>query len=103
MQRENHEEKIAFPALFWYTISIEKEERSPAMFGRRKLFGERIQPACEYCRNGQYSQDHRMILCRHKGIVAPYFSCRKFEYEPTRRIPKRMRRLPQYQPEDFEL
>ena len=40
---------------------------------RSKLFGSRIEPACEYCKLGEPSSDGQMILCRSKGIVAPYF------------------------------
>ena len=47
------------------------------MFGK-KLFGGHISPACEYCRYGEPSADNQMILCPKKGIVAPYFACRRF-------------------------
>lgn len=69
----------------------------------KKLFGTNISPACEYCRHGKPSSDKAMILCRKKGVVSPYYSCPKFEYMPTKRIPKRMPRLPKYSPEDFSL
>ncbi len=70
---------------------------------RAKLFGSRIQPACEYCKHGEPSSDGQMILCRNKGIVAPYFTCRKFSYDPLKRVPKRVHQLPQFSPEDFSL
>ncbi len=73
------------------------------MIFRVKLFGARIDPACEYCRHGQASQDGQMILCRNKGIVAPYYSCRKFFYCPLKRIPKPRPKLLEFSPEDFEL
>ena len=44
-----------------------------------------------------------MILCPHKGIVAPYFRCRRFQYAPLKRVPRRRRRLPRFNPEDFEI
>lgn len=70
---------------------------------RMKLFGNYIQPACEYCNYGEKSSDGQMILCNKKGIVSPDFSCRKFDYSPLKRIPKRIYQLPQFSPEDFVL
>lgn len=73
------------------------------LIGRSKLFGGNVEPACEYCKNGLISQDKQMILCKHRGVVAPFYHCRRFSYDPTRRIPKKMRKLPAYSPGDFEL
>lgn len=73
------------------------------MFRQAKLFGKNIEPACEYCQYGQYSQDKQMILCIQKGVVAPFYHCRKFIYDPTKRIPKKVRKLPEFDPADFEL
>ncbi len=70
---------------------------------RSKRFGSRIQPACEYCKHGEPASDGQMILCHNKGIVAPYFTCRKFIYDPLKRVPKRVHQLPQFSPEDFSL
>lgn len=69
----------------------------------KKLFGNNIQPACEYCLHGSISSDNEMILCKKKGVVSPYYSCNKFIYMPTKRIPKRRPNLPQYSAEDFKL
>ena len=68
-----------------------------------KLFGNNIEPACEYCVNGKRS-DNGMILCVKVGVVNPFFSCKKFDYDPLRRKPKKMNHsLPQYSPEDFKI
>lgn len=69
----------------------------------KKLFGNNISPACEYCEHGTLSSDNAMILCSKKGVVSPYYSCNKFVYMPTKRIPKRRPSLPQYSSEDFSL
>ena len=69
----------------------------------KKLFGNNIPPACEYCEHGCVSSDNEMILCSKKGIVSPYYSCNKFSYMPTKRIPKRRPNLPQYSEDDFKL
>ena len=69
----------------------------------RKLFGKNIDHACEYCLNGKITEDRKMVLCEHKGIVAPFYSCRKYVYDPLKRIPKRQNKLPKYNENDFKL
>lgn len=68
-----------------------------------RLFGKNIEPACAYCENGSPSKDGSMILCDKKGIVSPYYSCRKFCYAPLKRVPKPPMPLPKYSAEDFKL
>ena len=70
---------------------------------RKKLFGNNISPACEYCEFGSPSPDAKMVLCSKKGVVSPYYSCNKFIYMPTKRTPKRRPDMPRFTKEDFEL
>ena len=66
------------------------------------LFGKRIESSCEYCMNG-HKNAFGTILCKYKGVVEPYFSCKKFEYTPLKREPKIMPDLPQFSENDFKL
>lgn len=68
-----------------------------------KLFGERIDPACQYCEYGKLDRSQQMVLCKKRGSVSPYSSCRKFKYAPLNRIPRHSAPLPQYSKEDFML
>ena len=68
-----------------------------------KLFGNHIEPACGYCRNGRPTADGRMILCPHAGVTTLYHACRKYRYDPLRRQPARQLELPEYDKADFEL
>lgn len=68
-----------------------------------KLFGNRIEPACAYCRFGSISANGRMILCEKAGVVAPYYSCKKYRYDPLRRVPAPLAQLPEYDSAEFEL
>ena len=70
---------------------------------KRKAFGQNIEPRCEYCQNGHESADGRMILCPRKGIVERSASCRKFCYDPLRRIPRTAPPLPVFSDDDFSL
>lgn len=69
----------------------------------KKLFGNQIEPACEYCEHGEPARSSQMILCKKQGIVAPYYHCRKFLYAPLKRVPRRAMPLPQYDKKDFTL
>ncbi|MDD6187212.1 MAG: hypothetical protein PUB11_04030 [Oscillospiraceae bacterium] len=75
------------------------------MFFKKKnpYFGTNIPPACEYCEFGEKSSDKAMILCSKKGVVSPYYSCNKYSYMPTKRIPKRRPSLREYSSDDFKL
>ena len=44
-----------------------------------------------------------MILCIQQGVVAPYYACRRFQYDPLLRVPSRQPQLPAYQHSDFTL
>lgn len=68
-----------------------------------KLFGNNIEPACEYCSNGKQSENN-MILCLKLGVVNPGFSCKKFDYDPLKRKPKKINhKLPEYSADDFKI
>ncbi len=69
----------------------------------RTLFGRNIAPACQYCEHGRPTADGRMILCPKKGVVSPFFACRRFLYAPLKRVPKRKPSLPVFKKEEFEL
>ncbi len=73
------------------------------MFRKKDFFGATISPACEYCEFGHRAADPRMILCSKRGVVSPYYHCKRFAYDPLRRIPKRQPKLPSFTAEDFSL
>lgn len=68
-----------------------------------KLFGNKIDPCCCYCEFSVPSHDDQMVFCQKRGIVAPYFSCRHYQYAPLKRVPRRNQALPNYDPKDFSL
>ena len=70
---------------------------------KKKLFEDNLTPACEYCEYGSVADDVKMILCKRSGVVSPYFRCKKFRYSPIRRTPKRMPKLPSFEPSDFSI
>lgn len=70
---------------------------------RQKLYGNHVQPACEICVQGHRSSDGRAVLCQRKGVVPLYHHCRKFVYDPLKRIPKRAPQMREHQENEFSL
>lgn len=68
-----------------------------------KLFGNRVDPACAYCRYGRDTADGRMVLCEKAGVMRPHYSCRRYSYAPLKRVPSPQPVLPEYGKADFEL
>lgn len=68
------------------------------------LFRKQIVPACRHCR---YSAmlDANQMLCVKKGVVSMYFGCKKFRYDPCKRIPPRPKApdFDKFRDEDFAL
>jgi len=50
------------------------------------LFQKNIDPRCAYCKRC-VPLDEDQMLCAKKGIVSPAGSCRKFKYDPLKRVP----------------
>ena len=66
-----------------------------------KLFGSTVEKSCDYCRYN-YADDDYAVICKYdngKGAE----KCKKYEYDPTKRKPKKEPKLKEYKPEDFEL
>lgn len=70
---------------------------------RRKLYGNNISPACEYCARARRAADGRVMLCGRKGVVPMYHHCRRFRYDPLKRVPFRQPTPEKYNAADFEL
>lgn len=74
------------------------------MFKQRKLFsGKNVIPACGHCRFGSLSTGGSMILCEKFGVVSPSYSCKKYVYDPLKRVPAPPPKLEQFDEDDFKL
>lgn len=70
----------------------------------RLLFRKKIDKQCTYCTHAA-KVDDRTMVCTAKGIVSSDFHCRRFRYDPLKRIPDppaRMR-LPKRDDGDYSL
>ena len=52
------------------------------------LFQKKMDPRCAYCERSA-KLDADSVMCIKKGVVAAGGSCRKFKYDPLKRIPPR--------------
>lgn len=68
------------------------------------LFRKRIARSCNYCSKATKLNDVQ-ILCVKRGIVNIDNSCRKFSYDPCKRVPAKPKAsdFSQYDNEDFSL
>ena len=68
------------------------------------LFRKKIDRSCCYCVYGT-KMDDEQILCIKKGVVSADGKCRKFEYDPCKRIPARQKALDfsKYDENDYTL
>ena len=68
------------------------------------LFRKRIPRSCQYW---MYSAglDKERLLCTKRGIVSIDHQCRKFRYDPFKRVPPKPRALDfsKYDKDDFSL
>ena len=68
------------------------------------LFRKKIQRSCAYCAFGT-QLDEDTVLCTKRGIMPVFKACRKFKYDPCKRIPLKKKTLDfsQFKDEDFSL
>lgn len=52
------------------------------------LFRKKIDRYCTYCRYAG-KMDGQTMICQHCGVVPADHHCRKFRYDPLKRIPAR--------------
>lgn len=58
---------------------------------------------CAICSFGTQLPDGSGILCRKVGIRMPDSTCKKFEYDPLKRVPRRAPAMQEFTEEDFSL
>lgn len=68
------------------------------------LFRKHMDPRCVYCKYAA-SAEEGMVICRKKGIRPEGGKCRRFRYDPLRRVPPRPLNVDfsRYDSQDFTL
>ena len=69
-----------------------------------QLFRKNMEKRCAYCKYG-CTINETQVACERKGIVDAAGHCRRFVYDPLRRVPPRPAALntERYSAEDFKL
>lgn len=68
------------------------------------LFRKKIDRSCLYCIYGT-KLDGEHVLCKKRGVVSMESACRKFRYDPFKRVPPRPKApdFSKYEEDDFSL
>lgn len=68
------------------------------------LFRKKIERSCSYCLYGACLEEDK-VLCSKKGVKSVDDKCRRFKYDPCKRIPQKAKALDfsRYDQEDFSL
>ena len=68
------------------------------------LFRKDIEPRCAYCSYAAPAEPDT-VICRKKGIRLETDKCRKFHYDPLKRVPPRPTQMDfeKYDDRDFSL
>ena len=68
------------------------------------LFRKKMPKSCATCLHGTNFSE-KQILCIKQGVVAESYACRKFRYDPCKRIPPTIKSpdFSQFKDEDFTL
>ena len=68
------------------------------------LFRKKMPRSCTYCQHGTMLNEEE-VLCVKRGVVCVNRRCRKFVYDPCKRIPPKPKALnfEEYEDEDFSL
>ena len=57
---------------------------------------------CAYCENASGIYDEDSMICKSKGVVSKAYSCRKFIYDPLKRIPPKAVKAPKLEFVDID-
>lgn len=68
------------------------------------LFRKKIERSCTYCAYGTMLEEGH-VLCVKKGLRTEGNTCRKFKYDPCKRMPSKIKALDfsKYDQSDFSL
>lgn len=68
------------------------------------LFRKKIERSCSYCAFGARLEDGA-IICSKKGLMAEESSCRRFRYDPCKRMPFKAKAMDfsKFKDSDFSL
>ncbi len=70
---------------------------------KKSVFSGDVSPRCIYCENGSTTANGQTVLCTKKGVMLPDSFCKKFRYDPLKRVPQTAKIQSDFSAEDFSL
>lgn len=70
---------------------------------KKSVLSASVSPKCCYCETGMLTEDGKTVLCTKKGIMQPDSFCKKFKYDPLKRVPETLKLQSGFTQEDFRL
>ena len=68
-----------------------------------KPFDKNVKKSCLCCVHGKKSEYADEVFCNKRGVTSVNDCCRKFRYDPLKRMPQRQSISADYIPDDFLL
>ena len=80
------------------------EKDSITKGGVHVLFRKKIDRYCTYCQHAG-KVDEQTMICQFYGLVPDTHRCRKFRYDPLKRVPGRqkLKQFEEFEEKDFSL
>ncbi len=73
------------------------------MSSKKKNSNPDLPCVCEFCEHASIINDECNVLCESRGIVNKEYKCKRFVYDPLKRVPKALPPLPKLSEEDLLL
>lgn len=70
---------------------------------KKKILGDSIQPKCRYCIHSVPVEGDLQLLCPKSGVVTLDGFCKKFSYDPLKRVPQEKPSMMRFSAADFSL
>ena len=67
----------------------------------QKLFNKSVKKSCAWCKYGRKSEYSNEIFCKKRGVVTADDYCRKYNYDPLKRVPDRQTVSKEFSNNDF--
>ncbi len=65
--------------------------------------GEGVEPCCGFCAHSADTAEEGKYLCVKKGFVYSPDVCRKYEYDPFKRVPVPAPEMKEHEKEEFDI
>lgn len=66
-------------------------------------FDKNLQKSCVYCVHSTKLEFSNETICKKRGVMPAREYCRKYKYDPLKRIPEKIKISDNYSAEDFKL